>query len=177
MDVVDEFLGRNATFAESKHEELPFLPRKSALVLTCVDHRVDPAHVLGIELGEAVVIRNGGGRVTPATLHNLAMLAAVRATEGGGPEGFELILMQHTDCGVARLLADHVDFLAAYFDVPPDQVAAKSPDDPYKGIRVDMEALAENQLIPGSLSVTGMVYDVHTGRAEVVERRSPLREE
>ena len=54
----------NARFAESEHQELPFLPRKSALVLTCVDHRVDPAHVLGIELGEAVVIRNGGGRWT-----------------------------------------------------------------------------------------------------------------
>jgi carbonic anhydrase len=177
MSVVDELLDRNARFAESEHEELPFLPRKSALVLTCVDHRVDPAHTLGLELGEAVVIRNGGGRVTPAALHNLAMLAAVRATGGGSPEGFELILMQHTDCGVGRLLADHVDALAAYFEVPADQVAAKSPDDPYKGIRVDMEALAENPLIPGSLSVTGMVYDVHTGKAEVIERRSPLREE
>jgi carbonic anhydrase len=177
MDLVTKLLDRNARFAESGHEELPFLPKLSTLVLTCVDHRVDPAHVLGLELGEAVVIRNGGGRVTPPTLHNLAMLAAVRATEGGGPEGFELILMQHTDCGVGRLLAEHSDALAAYFDVPPEDVADKSPDDPYRGIEVDMKELASNPLIPASLSVTGLVYDVHTGRAELIERRSPLREE
>ena len=176
MNQVDELLERNVRFAESDFEELPFLPRLKALVLTCADHRVDPAHVLGLELGEAVVLRNGGGRVTPAALHNLAMLGAVRATEGGGPEGFELILMQHTDCGVGRLVTEHVDALAAYFDVSPEDVAAKSPDDPYKGIRVDMEELAANPLIPASLSVSGLVYDVRTGRAELVERRSPLRE-
>ncbi|MFL5908452.1 MAG: carbonic anhydrase [Solirubrobacterales bacterium] len=177
MSQVDDLLERNARFAESDHEVLPFLPRLKALVLTCADHRVDPARVLGLELGEAVVLRNGGGRVTPAALHNLAMLAAVRATEGGSPEGFELILMQHTDCGVGRLAGpEHADALAAYFGVSPEEVPAKSPADPYEGIRVDMEELAANQLIPASLSVSGLVYDVQTGRAELVERRSPLRE-
>ena len=177
MDVIEELLARNARFAESEHEELPFLPKLSALVLTCVDHRVDPAHVLGIELGEAVVMRNGGGRVTPAVLLNLGMLATVRATEGGGgAEGFELVLMQHTDCGVGRLAGpEHADALAAYFDVSPDQVPAKHPDDPYEGIRVDIEELANNPVVPDELSVTGMVYDVHTGKTEVIERRSPLR--
>lgn len=177
MDVISDLLARNARFAEADHEELPFLPRLSTLVLTCADHRVDPARVLGLELGEAVVIRNGGGRVTPAALHNLAMLAAVRATAGGGPEEFELILMQHTDCGVGRLTGpEHRDALAAYFGVAPEEVPGKYPDDPFAGIRVDMEVLAGNPVIPGSLSVSGLVYDVHTGRAELVERRSPLRE-
>jgi carbonic anhydrase len=176
MGIVDELLERNARFAESGYEELPFLPRGSALVLTCADHRVDPAHVLGLELGEAVVLRNGGGRVTPAALLNMAMLAAVRATEAGGPEGLEVILMQHTECGVGRLLRDHADALASYFGVPPEKVPEKFPDDPYKGIRVDIEELAGNSLIPAPLSVSGLVYDVATGRAELVERRSPLRD-
>jgi carbonic anhydrase len=177
MDQVSELLERNARFAESDHEELPFLPRLRTLVLTCADHRVDPAKVLGLELGEALVIRNGGGRVTPAVLQNLAMLAAVAATEGGGGEGFELILMQHTDCGVGRLAGpEHADALAAYFGVTPEEVSEKSPDDPYAGIRIDIETLAGNPIVPASLSVSGLVYDVTTGRAELVERRSPLRE-
>jgi carbonic anhydrase len=177
MDQVSELLERNSRFAESDHEELPFLPRLRALVLTCADHRVDPAKVLGLELGEALVIRNGGGRITPAVIQNLAMLAAVAATEGGSSEGFELILMQHTDCGVHRLAGpEHADALGAYFGVSPEEVAEKAPDDPHEGVRVDIETLANNPVVPGSLSVTGLVYDVKTGRAELVERRSPLRE-
>ena len=179
MDVLSELLARNAAFAESDREELSFIPTLSTIVLTCADHRVDPAKVLGLELGEAVVLRNGGGRVTPAILLNLGMLATVAATEGDpDPDRrFELILMQHTDCGVSRLAGpEHADALAAFFGVTPDQVPGKFPDDPHKGIRVDMEALASNPVVPDALSVTGLVYDVHTGRVELLERRSPLRE-
>jgi len=177
MSAADELLTRNERFAEADHEELGFLPTLSTLILTCADHRVDPAHTLGLELGEAVMIRNGGGRVTPAAIQNMAMLAAVRHTDPNAPEQFELILMQHTDCGVGRLMADHTDALAAYFGVAPEEVPAQSPDDPYRGIRVDMEKLASNPLIPASLSVSGFVYDVKTGRAELVERRAPLRDD
>jgi carbonic anhydrase len=177
MSAADDFLKRNERFAETDHEELPFLPRLSALVLTCADHRVDPAHVLGLELGEAVVIRNGGGRVTPAALLNMGMLAAVRETDPNPPESFELILMQHTDCGVGRLMAEHADALAVYFGVDPEEVPEQFPDDPYKGIRLDIEKLGANPLIPASLSVSGFVYDVKTGRAELVERRAPLRDD
>lgn len=177
MEVVTELLARNARFAESEREDLPFLPTLSTLVLTCADHRVDPGRVLGLELGEAVVLRNGGGRVTPAVLQNLALLAAVVAAEGGSGREFEFVLMQHTDCGVSHLAGpEHADALAAYFGVAAKEVPAKHPEDPYEGIRVDIESLAQNPVVPGTLSVTGLVYDVHTGKAELVERRSPLRE-
>jgi carbonic anhydrase len=173
---VDELLQRNARFAGSEREELPFLPTKRAIVLTCADHRVDPAAVLGLELGEAVVIRNGGGRITPAVLQNLALLVAVAAAEGGAGGDFELVLMQHTDCGVSRLTGpEHADLMAAYFGISADEVPAKSLADPHAGIRVDIEDLASNPIIPAGLSVTGLVYDVKTGRAVQVERRSPLR--
>jgi carbonic anhydrase len=155
--------------------ELPSLPRRGLAVLTCLDHRVDPIAALGLELGDAAVIRNAGGRVTPAFLENLAMLGLVARSRGGDPSSFELVLMQHTKCGVGGLVEDHSDALAAYFGVPVDQVAAKSPADPYEGVRVDIEALAANPAVPQSLTVTGMVYDVDTGRAEPVESRAPLR--
>jgi carbonic anhydrase len=155
--------------------ELPSLPRRGLVVLTCLDHRVDPLAALELELGDAAIIRNAGGRVTPAFLENLAMLGLVARTRGGDPSTFELVLMQHTKCGVGGLADEHADALASYFDVPADQVAAKSPGDPHEGIRVDIEALAANPAVPDSLTVTGMVYDVDTGSAESVERRAPLR--
>src|SRR5213076_2158286 len=94
------------------------------------------------------------------------------------PEGgFEIVLMQHTDCGVARLQGpEYEELLGAYFGIPPADLPSKSIADPRGGIRADSEALASNPLVPGSLSVTGLVYDVQTGRADLVERRSPLRE-
>lgn len=176
MGALEELLDRNARFAHGYDEELPPIPSLRTLIVACPDPRVDPAQVLGLELGEAVVIRTAGGRVTPAVLQNLALLAQVAATEGA-TGGFELLLMQHTDCGMARLQGpEHAEGLAAYFGVDVDELAAKSIADPYAGVRADIEGLAANRLVPGSLSVSGLVYDVETGTAELVERRSPLRE-
>jgi len=118
MGQVDELLERNARFAEGLPADLPFVPRLRTIVLTCADHRVDPAETLGLELGDALVVRNGGGRVTPAVLQNLALLSAVVAATGTDPTGFELILMQHTECGVGKLdTPENAELLAAYFGV------------------------------------------------------------
>jgi carbonic anhydrase len=121
------------------------------------------------------VIRNAGGRVNPAFLQNLAMLGLVARSRGGDPSSFELILMPHTKCGVAGLGDEHAGALASYFDITADQLAAKAIADPHEGVQVDLEALAANPAVPDSLTVSGMVYDVDTGEAEVVERRAPLR--
>src|SRR5436190_10399332 len=158
MSQVDELLERNARFAKASGEPAPALPRLRTLVITCADQRVDPAQVLGLELGDALVIRNGGGRVTPAVLQNLAMLAAVGRIEKEPEGGFEIVLMQHTDCGVARLQGpEYEELLGAYFGIPPAELPSKSIADPRGGIRADIEALASNPLVPGSLSVTGLV--------------------
>ena len=177
MDAATELLKRNERSPRATRGAA-FIPKLSALILTCADHRVDPAHVLGLELGEAVIIRNGGRPRHPRLrFRTWRCLRRSASPDPNPPEHFELILMQHTDCGVGRLMADHTDALAAYFGVTPEEVPAQSPDDPYEGIRVDMEKLASNPLVPGSLTVSGFVYDVKTGRAELVEQRSPLRDD
>ncbi|MBW8799397.1 MAG: carbonic anhydrase, partial [Streptomyces sp.] len=74
----DELTRRNARFADGgSFAGLGLMPGGSLTVIGCVDPRVDPSHVLGLELGEAAVIRNVGGRVTPATLRTLEMLSKV----------------------------------------------------------------------------------------------------
>jgi putative intracellular protease/amidase/carbonic anhydrase len=173
--VTAAFAAQDKRAAELTVPELPSLPRRGLVVLTCLDHRIDPIAALGLELGDAAIIRNAGGRVTPSFLQNLALLGLVARSRGGDPSTFELILMQHTKCGVGGLGEEHEDALASYFGVPADLLAAKSPSDPYKGIRVDIEALAANPAAPASLTVEGRVYDVDSGRTELVERREPLR--
>jgi carbonic anhydrase len=175
-DPVDELLQRNARFADQAFTELPRLPGLRAVIVACVDARADPAHVLGLRPGEAAVVRTVGGRVTPAVLQNLALLRRVLAAAGGGDD-LELVLMQHTDCGFGKLVGpEHEELVSEYLGAGDWEPAARSIADPRAGVREDLRLLAENPAVPSSLSVTGLVYDVASGRAELVERRSPLRE-
>ena len=173
--MLDELLEANERFTAQDRGELPSLPRRGIVVLTCMDHRIEPLQALGLELGDAMVIRNPGGRVTPGFLRNLAILDRVAAKAGAGLGQLELVVMQHTECGAGNLAAAHDDLLAEHFEVAADEVAGKAPADPHEGVRVDIEALAADPGVPDSLSVTGLVYETATGRVELVERRSPLR--
>jgi carbonic anhydrase len=84
--------------------------------------------------------------------------------------------MQHTDCGIVHLQGpENRELLAAFLGTTVDELDSKAVADPHGAVRVDIQALADNPLIPASLSVSGIVYDVASGRAELVERRSPLR--
>jgi carbonic anhydrase len=175
MSATETVLTRNATLSERLSErEFEITPDLKALVLSCADHRVDPAHVLGLELGEAVILRNPGGRVTAAFVQELAVLAVVAAVEGLDP-GFELIVMHHTDCGITRLDApDHTALIASYFGVEEDAVPAKHLSDPKEAVRADIETLRANPLMPATLMASGIVYDVETGLAEIVCPPEPL---
>ena len=100
---------------------MPSLPRAmpnvKAVIIGCADMRVDPAHVLGIKPGEALVLRNIGGRITPGLLEQLALLGRIGEVAGeipGGGREFHLVVLQHTDCGITRLAGDPAK-LAHYF--------------------------------------------------------------
>ncbi len=104
-DSFTTLLDRNRNFAEQfKAGSLSIRPRMSTIILTCVDSRVDPAHIFGLGLGDAVVMRNAGGRITPEVMRDLAILG-VLAANMSGPSTMqpELIVMHHTDCGMCRL--------------------------------------------------------------------------
>jgi carbonic anhydrase len=150
-----------------RHRPKPWtslVPRLMAVVLTCADHRVDPAHVLGIDLGDAVVVRNAGGRVTPDALTNMTILATVAAVEEL-PAGFQLIVMHHTDCGLSRLAGpSHAGLLAGFFGVADNEVP--NVLDPDTSVQFDVHRL--RSLLPETVKVWGLVYDVATGKVRVV---------
>ena len=160
-----ELVRRNAAFATTgAFAGLPFPTSDTLQVLGCVDSRVDPSDVLGLKLGEGVVMRNIGGRITPAALRSWALLG--RLGQGQPPRSGHLVILHHTDCGITRLAA-FPEQLAAFFEIPAAELDSKAVRDPYAAVRLDV-AIARRALPPGRL-VSGVVYDVATGLIEVVD--------
>jgi carbonic anhydrase len=147
------------------------------MIIGCVDPRVDPTHVLGLKQGEAAVIRNVGGRITPATLRTMVMLGKVgQAHQGSRHAGdWNLVILHHTDCGMTDL-APFPDLLAEYFEIPADELKAKAVSDPIASVHVDVEVI-QQQVRGGAFLVSGLVYDVSTGLVETVVAPTPLRTE
>ena len=152
------------------------LPLVKAIVIGCADMRVDPAHVLGIEPGEAVVMRNIGGRVTPDLLAQMGMLGRIGQVEGkipGGGAEFHLIVLQHTDCGITRL-ANDPGLLTQYFQVDEADLASRSVHDPRAAVATDVASLRAVPGLPGDWFISGLVYNVQTGLVETIIPPTPI---
>lgn len=178
MTVIDTLIERNADFAD--HRFTPNMVLATALGITiigCLDPRVDPAHVLGLAPGDAAVIRNIGGRVTPAALQTLSLIGTLPRLLGApaSAQGMHVVVLQHTNCGITRM-AQAPDHLAPYFGVAPDALGEKAVLDPYAAVRVDVATLRKESDLPEGSMVTGIVYDVATGRIAVVVPTPPLQE-
>ncbi|MDT4927044.1 MAG: carbonic anhydrase [Pseudonocardiales bacterium] len=177
MDTIDTLSERNAHFAAHQFNSgLAMMPRLKTMIIGCADPRVDPADVLGLNLGDAVVIRNIGGRITPATLQTMAMLRLVAAADPAGPPGagWNLIVLHHSDCGINRLI-DYPDLLAEHFGIDKADLDSKHTTDPWASVATDVAALKANPFLPAELIVSGLVYDVETGLIEQVVGPEPLR--
>src|SRR5580658_453124 len=184
MNNLDNLLPRNKDFAAQQSAAgtlMPSLPRAmpnvKAIIIGCADMRVDPAHVLGIKPGEAVVLRNIGGRFTPELLKQLALLGRIGAVAGEVPGGggeFHMIVLQHTDCGITRLTGDPA-MLADYFQIQQAELRSKSVNDPRAAVAADVAALRAVPAFPGAWLVSGLVYNVATGLVEVVIPPAPIR--
>jgi len=181
MTLIDTLTQRNADFAAQEFTaSASLVPTLRTIVIGCVDPRVDPAHLLGLALGEAAVIRNVGGRVDPATRQNLALLATlgkalVRAGGGNAPAPLQIVVLHHTDCGITRLVGE-TDMLADFFGIGTAELATKAVADPWAAVAVDIAALRADPALPGAWLASGLVYDVATGRITVVVPPAPLRD-
>ncbi|MDJ0822730.1 MAG: carbonic anhydrase [Paracoccaceae bacterium] len=175
MSSLPTLLDRNQLFSEGFTDgDLPILPKLRSVILTCVDARVDPAHVLGLELGDAVVLRNNGGRVTDAVIDEIATLAfMVAMMEGDAKGGFEVILMQHTQCGAERF-ADPAFQTAVKAKLGVD-VSAHAIHDHTQSLQGDVARLRDAARIPGHVTVSAVLYDVQSGRVEEIPSPAPLR--
>jgi carbonic anhydrase len=184
MNTLDSMLKRNQEFAAQQSADgtlMPWLPRAmpnvKATIIGCADMRVDPAHLLGLKPGEAVVIRNIGGRITPELLQELGLLGRIGQVAGEAPGGggeFHLIVLHHTDCGITRLTGDPAA-LSHYFQVQESELKAKAVTDPHASVVVDVALLRAVPALPAEWLISGLVYDVATGLVEIVVPPAPIR--
>jgi carbonic anhydrase len=167
---IDPALERNRAFAAAgSHEGAVVLPNLRLFVITCLDPRVDPAHFLGLGLSDAIVVRNVGGRVTPAVINDVAFISQI--AENLIPDGplFEVAVIHHTQCGAGALADDA--FRRSYAErIDADEAALRDRAivDPFATVASDVERIRAARSIPERVNVSGHVYDVTTGLVQTV---------
>jgi len=170
MSNLRPLLDRNRTFAASgAHTGLEIMPRQPVFLVTCLDPRVDPAEFLGVELGDAPVIRNAGGRITEEVINDIAFISYLARMMI--PEGplFEVAVIHHTGCATG-FLADagfRSDF-AARTGLDEAELAAKPVIDPEVTVRADVQRLLSSPKVQPQITVSGHVYDLDTGLVTTV---------
>jgi carbonic anhydrase len=159
MSVIDELLAANERYASALGEvATPALPpSRRVAIVTCMDARLLPARFLGLEEGEAHVIRNAGGR-TPEALRSLVISQRLLGTNA-------VAVIQHTDCGMLTFKNEDL-----YAKVKQDLGEDASRIDflPFadleQNVRDDVAFLKDSPLIPDEIEIRGFVYHVHTRR-------------
>jgi carbonic anhydrase len=170
MTRITPLLERNEQFARTYTAPALELPAAQMVLVSCLDHRVDPAVVLGLQLGDAPVIRNAGGRVTQAVIEDIAFLAFLAGQLFGAGQGaadslFEVAVIHHTQCGTGFLADPAFRAQAAEATgVPAMVLEASAVTDPHLTVKADVERLLTSPLVPPKVSVSGHVYDIATGR-------------
>jgi carbonic anhydrase len=179
MTKMTPLLERNKQFAATYTPAPLGPPTAQVVIVSCLDHRVDPAIVLGLRLGDAVVIRNTGGRVTPAVIGDIAYLAFLAGQLFSGQvaaEGlFEVAVVHHTQCGTGFLADPGFRHLAAEATgLPEAALETAAVADPHTTVKADVEHLLASPLLSPEVSVSGHVYDIATGRVTtVLDARHP----
>ena len=154
-------------------------PAAQTVIVTCLDHRVDPAIVLGLRLGDAPVIRNAGGRITQAVIDDVSYLAFLAEQLFGDQIAadslFEVAIVHHTQCGTSLLADPGFRHQAAEATGRSEaDLEASMVADPHTTVKADVERLLTSPLLSPSVSVSGHVYDIATGRlTTTVDARYP----
>jgi carbonic anhydrase len=167
MSVIDEFLAANAEYARGfDRGSTPMPPRRRVAVLTCMDARILPSRILGLDLGDAHVIRNAGGRAVEA-LRSLVVSQQLLGTR-------EVAVIHHTDCGMLTFTnAELREKLRAELGADASRMDFLPFRDVEQSVLDDVTFLLASPLIPDDIPIRGFVYDVRTGR--LTEVPAPAR--
>jgi carbonic anhydrase len=157
MSSTDELLSNNSSYAAGFTKgDLPLPPAKKVAVLACMDARLDPAKALGLQEGDAHVIRNAGGVASEDALRSLVISQRLLGTE-------EIILVHHTDCGMETFSDDAVkEQIRSDTGLRPSfalEAFPKAEDD----VKQTAARIKANPFVPKK-NIRGFVYEVETGR-------------
>lgn len=177
MDFLETVSKRNQEFVKDGFSpSLRIIPSTKTIVIGCLDPRVDPMDIFELQPGEAAIIRNIGGRANPALVETLVLLPTVaRAAGQEMGEGWNLVVLHHTDCGIVGCYKHAPDLLAAHLGVSRSELDAMAVSDPFKAVALDVAAYKANPDLPGGFMISGAVYDVATGHVHTVIAPTRLR--
>src|SRR5262252_8716901 len=161
MSATDEFLANNANYAADFTGPLPLPPAKGVAVIACMDARLNVYGILGLNEGEAHVIRNAGGVVTDDEIRSLAISQRLLGTR-------EIVLIHHTDCGMLTFSDDEFRAQVQLDTGIKPEWAAEAFDDLEEDVRQSIARIKASPFIPHKESVRGFVYDVTSGRLQEV---------
>jgi len=156
-----DLLAHNAQYAATFDKgDLPLPPAKKVVVLACMDARLDPARALGLEEGDAHVIRNAGGVATDDALRSIVISQRLLGTE-------EIILIHHTDCGMETFRDDDLkDQIVADTGIRPSFALEAFPQ-AEQDVRQTAARITASPFVPQK-NIRGFVYEVETGRLREV---------
>ena len=162
MSVTDECLASNERYAASFGGELPLPPARHLAVLACMDARLDVHKILGLDEGDAHVIRNAGGVVTDDALRSLTISQRLLGTN-------EIILIHHTDCGMLTFTDDAVKRQIQEETGIKPRFALEAFPDLDEDVRQSIARIQDSPFIPNK-NVRGFVFDVSSGRLREVDQ-------
>jgi carbonic anhydrase len=161
MSATDEYLQKNAAYAEQFTGPLPLPPSAHLAVVACMDARLNVYAILGLGEGEAHVIRNAGGVVTDDEIRSLAISQRLLGTT-------EIILIHHTDCGMLTFTDDQFKgAIQAETGIKPAW-SAESFADLDEDVRQSIARIKASPFIPHKDHIRGFVFDVATGKLNEV---------
>ncbi|MFC8080319.1 beta-class carbonic anhydrase [Streptomyces sp. NPDC057307] len=162
MSVTDECLDNNESYAQSFTGPLHLPPARRLAVVACMDARLDIYRILGLNEGDAHVIRNAGGAVTEDEIRSLAISQRLLGTR-------EIILIHHTDCGMLTFTDDNFkrDIENETGIRPP--WAAEAFTDLTEDVRQSIRRITGNPFIPHTDAIRGFIFDVATGQLNEVK--------
>ena len=162
MSVTDELIENAKSYAESFDKgDLPMPPARKLAIVACMDARLNPYGLLGLQEGDAHVIRNAGGVITDDEIRSLAISQRLLGTE-------EIILIHHTDCGMLTFTDDEFKRQIQQDTGIKPEWAPEAFDDLDEDVRQSIARVNASPFIPRKDSIRGFVYDVQTGRLREV---------
>ncbi len=163
MTMLNELEEANRRYAESFDQgDRPMPPARHVAVVTCMDARLHPEKFLGLDVGDAHVIRNAGGRVSDDAIRSLVISNQLLGTE-------EIAVIHHTDCGMLTFSNEDLRAKLAEGGADAGDVDFLPFSDNEQSVRDDVDAVRSSPFIPDGIAVKGYIYDVTTGLLDDVE--------
>ena len=159
-----DILAANETFVQGfQHSELTGTARKGLAIVTCMDSRISPLAVVGMQAGDAKILRNAGARVTDDVLRTLVLASYLLGVN-------RVLVMPHTDCRMAR--DDEATIHATIeeqFGVDTRSLEFQTVSDQRAALEIDVNRIRRYPLLQRGVSVAGAIYNVSTGKLEPVD--------